>query len=79
LKLAARIYNIKSNWKMQQYVGKVFRSRAIVGHWYPIVSIELHEHAMTIMMVLRQGYALVFVSSNARMPFQRMDYSRCGC
>jgi len=33
---------------------KHFRSRAIVGHWYPIVSIDIHEHKMTGMMVLRQ-------------------------
>ena len=31
---------------------KHFRSRAIVGHLYPIVSIGFHEHAMTDMMVL---------------------------
>jgi len=36
-----------------------FRSSAIVGHWYLIVSIDFHEHAMTGMMVLRQVYALV--------------------
>ena len=45
---------------MQQYVGKEFKIRAIVGHQYPIVSIDFHEHAMTGMMVLRQAYALVF-------------------
>ena len=32
---------------------KHFRSRAIVGHWYPIVSIVFHEPAMIGMMVLR--------------------------
>jgi len=32
---------------------KHFRSRAIVGHWYPIISIDFHEHAMAGMMVLR--------------------------
>ena len=52
---------------------KHFRSRAIVGHWYPIMSIDFHEHAMTSMMVLRQGYALVFVSSDARKTCQGMD------
>ena len=52
---------------------KHFRSRAIVGHWYPIVSIDFHEHAMTGMMVLRQGYALVFGSFYARDPCQGMD------
>jgi len=51
--------NRKKNWNRQQYVGKAFRSRAIVGHWYTIVSIDFHEHAMTDMMVLRQVYALV--------------------
>ena len=34
---------------------KHFRSRAIVGHWYPIMSIYFHEHAMTGMMVLRHA------------------------
>jgi len=29
-----------------------------MGHWYPIVSIDFHEHAMSGMMVLRQLYAL---------------------
>ena len=56
-----------------------FRSRDIVGHWYPIVSIDFHEHIMTGMMVLRQGYALVFISSDARKPCQGMDYPRCEC
>ena len=32
---------------------KHFRSRAIVGHRYPIVSINFHEHVMTGMVVLR--------------------------
>ena len=32
---------------------KNFRSTTIVGHWYPIVSIGFHEHAMNDMMVLR--------------------------
>jgi len=56
-----------------------FRSRAIVGNWYPIVSIVFHEHAMTSMMVLRQGYALVFVYSDSRKPFQGMDCPEWGC
>ena len=56
-----------------------FTNRAIVGHWCPIVSIDFHEHAMTGMMVLRQGYALVFVSSDARKPFQGMDCPGWGC
>jgi len=38
---------------------KHLRSRAIVGHWYPIVSINFYEHSMTGMMFLRQVYALV--------------------
>jgi len=44
-----------------------------VGDWCPIVSIDCQEHAMTGMMVLRQGYALVFVSSDVRKPCQGMD------
>jgi len=39
-----------------------------MGHWYPIVSIDLHEHVMTGKMVLRQVYAFIFVSSDARKP-----------
>jgi len=31
---------------------KNLRSRAIVGHWYPIMSIDFHEHDMTGMMCL---------------------------
>ncbi|MCY6488315.1 hypothetical protein, partial [Actinobacillus pleuropneumoniae] len=53
-----------------------FKRGAIVGHWYPIVSIDFHENAMIGMMVLRHGYALVFVSSNARKPYQVMDCPR---
>lgn len=53
--------SIKRNWNMQQCVGKTFRSKAIVGHWYTIMSIDLHEHVMIdlhehvmiVMMVLR--------------------------
>jgi len=45
-----------------------------VGHWYPIVSIGYREHAMTSMMVLRQVYALVFVSSNVRKHCKGMDH-----
>ena len=41
-----------------------------MGHWYPIVSIDFHEHAMTGMMVFKQGYALVFGPSDARKPYQ---------
>ena len=36
---------------------KNLRSKAIVWHRYPIVSIDFHEHAMTDMMALRQLYA----------------------
>jgi len=64
---------------MHQYVGKAFRNRAIVGHQYPIVFIDFHEHAMTGMMVLRQGYALVFLYSVVRKPCQGMDYPGWGC
>jgi len=46
------------------------RNKVIVGHWYLLVSIDFHEHAMTNMMVLRQVYALVFLFSNSRKPFQ---------
>ena len=63
LKPTTRISSISErNWNMHEYVGKHFRSRAIVGHWYPIVSIDFHEHVMNYMMVLRQRYALFFVS-----------------
>jgi len=55
-------------------LAEYFRSRAIMGHWYPIMSIYFHEHVMTNMMVLRQGYALVFVSSAVRKHFQGMDH-----
>lgn len=58
---------------------KHFRNKAIVGRSYPIVSIDSHDHVMTNMMVLRQGYALVVVSSNARKPFQGMVYVGWGC
>jgi len=33
---------------------KNLRIRAIVGHWYPIMSIDFHENAMIGMMALRQ-------------------------
>jgi len=56
-----------------------FKSRDIVGHWYTIVFINFHEHAMIGMMVLRWGYALVFVFSDARKPFQGMECPRWGC
>jgi len=52
---------------------KHFKSRVVVGHWYPIVSIDFHEHAMPSIMVLRQGYALVFGPFDARKHFQGMD------
>jgi len=55
---------------------KHFRSRAIAGHVYPIMSIDFHKHAMTGMMVLRKGYALVFRSFNVRKPSQGMDHPR---
>jgi len=57
---------------------KHFRSGSIVGNWYPIVSIDFHEHATIGMMVLRQVYALVVLPSNARKPCQGMDRSRYG-
>ena len=57
-------------------LGEHFRNRAIVGHWYPIVSIDFHEHVMTSMMVLREGYTLVFGPFNARKPYQGMDCTR---
>ena len=44
-----------------------------MGHWYPIVSIDFHERAMTGMMVLRHGYALVFVSFDVRKPCKWMN------
>ena len=52
LKLTARISSGKRNWNKKQYAGKLFTRRAIVGHWYPIMSINYHEHTMTGMMVL---------------------------
>ena len=51
-----------------------FRNRAIMGHWYPIVSIVFHEHVMTGMMVMRQGYFLVSVTFDVRNPCQGMDH-----
>jgi len=71
--------NNKGNWNKKQYAGKAFNSRAMMGHWYPIVSIDFHQHAMTNMMVLMQGYALDFVSFGARKPCQGIDYPRWGC
>jgi len=50
-----------------------------VGHWYPIVSIDFHGHVMTDMMVLRQGYALLFGPSDVRKPYREMDYPGWGC
>lgn len=45
-----------------------------MGHGYPIVSIDFHEHAMTSMMILSQGCALVFVSFYVRKPCQGMNF-----
>ena len=50
-----------------------------MGHWYPIVSIDFHEHAMTDMMVLRQVYTLVFISSDVMKPYQGMECPRWEC
>jgi len=76
-KLTARINkNSERNWNRQQYAGKTFKSRAIVGHWYPIVSIYFYENAMTTMMVLSQGYALVFGNFDVRKSFQGLDRLR---
>ena len=55
---------------------KQFKSRVIVGNWYPIISIDFHEHAMTGMMVLRKGYALVLRPSDARKPCQGRGHPR---
>lgn len=44
-----------------------------MGHWYQIMSIDFHDHAMIGMMLLRQGYTLVFGSSDARKHFQWTD------
>lgn len=41
-----------------------------MGHWYPIVSIDFHEHSMMGMMIVRKGYALVFGPFDAKKPFQ---------
>ena len=53
-----------------------FKTRAIVGHRYPIVSIDFHEHCMRSMMVLKQLYALVIWPSDARKPCQGKSRSR---
>lgn len=50
----------------------------MMGHWYQIVSIDYHEHVMTGRMVLRQRYALVFVSSDARKPLPRDGLPKMG-
>ena len=55
---------------------KNFRRRAIAGHLYPIVSIDFRKHAMTGMMVLGKGYALVFSPFIVRKPSQGMDHPR---
>ena len=48
-----------------------------MGHMYPIVSIDCHEHVMTSMMGLRHGYSLIcFGPSDARKPCQGMDHPR---
>ena len=79
LKLTSRTSsNNKRNWNMQHYVGKVFMSKTIMAHWYRIVSTNFHEHAMTGMMVLRQVYALVFISSDARKSLPRDGSLRIG-
>jgi len=44
---------------MQQYVGEVLQVHDHYGHWYPIVSIDFHEHAITGVMVSRQVYVFV--------------------
>jgi len=49
-----------------------------MGHWYPIVFIDFREHAMTAMMVLRQGNALVFGPFDSRKPCRGMDYQGWG-
>jgi len=43
----------EGNRNRQQYVGKAFRSRQIVGNCYPILSIYFHENSMIGIMVLR--------------------------
>lgn len=45
---------------MQQYVGKGFKSRAIMGHGYPILAIDCHEHVMADMMVFEVGICIDF-------------------
>ena len=58
---------------------KHFRSRVIVGHWYPIVSIDCYEHSIIGMMVLGYGYSLVFGPFDVRKPCRGMDCPRWGC
>jgi len=53
---------------------KHFRNRDILGNWYPIVSINFYDHAMTSMMVLRQGYAFIFVSSDVTKLGQVLEF-----
>ncbi len=51
LKLTARISSRNKGIETcNNMLVKHFRSKAILGHWYPIVSIDVHEHAMTSMM-----------------------------
>lgn len=45
-----------------------------MGHWHPIVSVDFHEHVMTGMMVLRQVYSLVVLTSDARNHLQGMGH-----
>ena len=47
-----------------------------MGHWYPIVSSDFHEHSMMGMMVLRKGYALGFGPFDAKKPFQERSRPR---
>jgi len=52
---------------------KEFRNRVVVVHWYPIMSIDFHEHAMVGMIILRQVYSLIFGPFNVRKHFQGLD------
>lgn len=57
-------------------ITQVFKSRAIMGHWYLVVSMNFHEHSRNLIMVLRKGYSLDFVPSDVRKRFQGMDHLR---
>jgi len=75
--MTTRINNkSERNWTGNNMLLKHFRNDVIVGHRYPIVSIDFHKYAMTSMMIFRQGYALVFGPSNARKPCQGRGHSR---